>query len=116
MADTSLLRTAIEIDGRRVRLGLPAMLLQGLSAPATGATQAAVSQNVDPDAVISPIAGNLHAWKVADGDEVKEGDVIAVMEAMKMEMQVSAHKSGRITLAVQPGTAQALSAVIAHIR
>jgi acetyl-CoA/propionyl-CoA carboxylase biotin carboxyl carrier protein len=116
VADTSLLRTAIEIDGRRVQLGLPAMLLQGLSAPASGATQAAASQNVDPDAVISPIAGNLHAWKVADGDEVKEGDVIAVMEAMKMEMQVSAHKSGRITLAVQPGTAQVLSAVIAHIR
>ncbi|WP_419185612.1 acetyl/propionyl/methylcrotonyl-CoA carboxylase subunit alpha [Comamonas testosteroni] len=116
VADTSLLRTAIEIDGRRVQLGLPAMLLQGLSTPATGATQAAASQNVDPDAVISPIAGNLHAWKVADGDEVKEGDVIAVMEAMKMEMQVSAHKSGRITLAVQPGTAQVLSAVIAHIR
>jgi acetyl-CoA/propionyl-CoA carboxylase biotin carboxyl carrier protein len=50
-------------------------------------------QSVDPDAVISPIAGNLHAWKVADGDEVKEGDVIAVMEAMKMEMQVSAHRA-----------------------
>ncbi|UUC96200.1 ATP-grasp domain-containing protein [Comamonas sp. C11] len=116
VADTSLLRTAIEIDGRRVQLGLPAMLLQGLSAPTTGVAQAAAQQSVDPDAVISPIAGNLHAWKVADGDEVKEGDVIAVMEAMKMEMQVSAHKSGRVTLAAQAGTAQALSAVIAHIR
>jgi acetyl-CoA/propionyl-CoA carboxylase biotin carboxyl carrier protein len=73
-------------------------------------------QSVDPEAVISPIAGNLHAWKVADGDEVKEGDVIAVMEAMKMEMQVSAHKSGRVTLAAQAGSAQTLGAVIAHIR
>ncbi len=116
VADTSLLRTAIEIDGRRVQLGLPAMLLQGLSAPTTGVAQAAAQQSVDPDAVISPIAGNLHAWKVADGDEVKEGDVIAVMEAMKMEMQVSAHKGGRVTLAAQAGTAQTLSAVIAHIR
>ncbi|MEG0202063.1 MAG: acetyl-CoA carboxylase biotin carboxyl carrier protein subunit, partial [Comamonas sp.] len=50
------------------------------------------------------------------GDEVKEGDVIAVMEAMKMEMQVAAHQSGRITLAAQAGTAQALGAVLAHIR
>lgn len=116
VADTSLLRTALEIDGRRVQLGLPAMLLQGLSAPTTGVAQAAAQQSVDPDAVISPIAGNLHAWKVADGDEVKEGDVIAVMEAMKMEMQVSAHKGGRVTLAAQAGTAQTLSAVIAHIR
>ena len=115
VADTSLLRTAIEIDGRRVSLGLPAMLLQGLSAPTAVALQAA-QQSVDPDAVASPIAGNLHVWKVMDGDEVKEGDVIAVMEAMKMEMQVSAHRSGRITMAVQAGTAQTLGAVIAHIR
>lgn len=116
VADTSLLRTAIEIDGRRVQLGLPAMLLQGLSAPTTGVSQAVAQQSVDPEAVISPIAGNLHAWKVAYGDEVKEGDVIAVMEAMKMEMQVSAHKSGRVTLAAQAGSAQTLGAVIAHIR
>ena len=115
VADTSLLRTAIEIDGRRVSLGLPAMLLQGLSAPTAAVSQAA-QQSVDPDAVASPIAGNLHVWKVVDGDEVKEGDVIAVMEAMKMEMQVSAHRSGRITMAVQAGTAQMLGAVIAHIR
>lgn len=115
--DTSLVRTAIEIDGRRVQLGLPAMLLQGLASGA-GQTAAAApeSQAVDASAVQSPIAGNLHAWKVADGDEVKEGDVIAVMEAMKMEMQVSAHRGGRITLAAQAGTAQALGGVLAHIR
>jgi acetyl-CoA/propionyl-CoA carboxylase biotin carboxyl carrier protein len=116
VVDTSLVRTAMEIDGRRVQLGLPAMLLQGLSAPASAVAQPAAPQEVNPDAVSSPIAGNLHAWKVADGDAVQEGDVIAVMEAMKMEMQVSAHKSGRITLAAQPGTAQTLGAVIAHIR
>ena len=117
LADTSLLRTAIEIDGRRVTLGLPAVLLQGLAAGASGSASAVAEKEViDPAAVASPIAGNLHAWKVADGDEVKEGDVIAVMEAMKMEMQVSAHKAGRISLAAQAGTAQALGAVIAHIR
>ena len=116
VVDTSLVRTAMEIDGRRVQLGLPAMLLQGLSAPASAVAQPAAQQEVNPDAVSSPIAGNLHAWKVADGDAVQEGDVIAVMEAMKMEMQVAAHKSGRITLAAQPGTAQTLGAVIAHIR
>ena len=117
LADTSLLRTAIEIDGRRVTLGLPAVLLQGLSAGASdGATAAAEKETIDPGAVASPIAGNLHAWKVADGDEVKEGDAIAVMEAMKMEMQVSAHRGGRIQLAAQAGTAQTLGAVLAHIR
>ena len=117
LADISLLRTAIEIDGRRVQLGLPAVLLQGLAAGSGGVAAAASAQEtVDASAVLSPIAGNLHAWKVADGDEVKEGDVIAVMEAMKMEMQVAAHQSGRITLAAQAGTAQTLGAVIANIR
>ena len=117
LADASLLRTAIEIDGRRVTLGLPAVLLQGLAAGASGSASAVAEKEViDPAAVASPIAGNLHAWKVADGDEVKEGDVIAVMEAMKMEMQVSAHKAGRISLVAQAGSAQSLGAVIAHIR
>ncbi|MEG0677985.1 MAG: biotin/lipoyl-containing protein, partial [Comamonas sp.] len=117
MVDTSLVRTAIEIDGRRVQLGLPAMLLQGLATGSGGVAASAPAQEaLDPSAVASPIAGNLHAWKVADGDEVKEGDVIAVMEAMKMEMQVAAHQSGRITLSAQAGTAQALGAVLAHIR
>ena len=117
LVDTSLVRTAIEIDGRRVQLGLPAVLLQGLANGSGAAAVATPTQAVqEPDAVTSPIAGNLHVWKVADGDQVKEGDVIAVMEAMKMEMQVSAHQSGRITLTAAAGTAQALGAVLAHIR
>jgi len=117
LPDASLVRTAIEMDGRRVQLGLPAVLLQGLAAGGGGAVAvSSAPEAVDAAAVQSPIAGNLHAWKVADGDAVQEGDVIAVMEAMKMEMQVSAHCSGRITLAAAAGTAQTLGAVIAHIR
>ena len=66
-------------------------------------------------AVTPPIAGSLHAGKVAGGGTVQEGDVIAVMEAMKMEMQVTAHRAGRVALAAAAGTAQALGAVIARI-
>ncbi len=39
----------------------------------------------DPAVLSAPIAGTLQAWKVADGDTVEKGDLIAVMEAMKME-------------------------------
>ena len=114
--DSSLLRTAIEIDGRRVLLGLPTVLLQGLAnASGTSALVSAHEAVVDASAVASPIAGNLLSWNVADGDTVQAGDVIAVMEAMKMEMQVTAHRSGRITLAAAAGTAQALGGVIARI-
>ena len=119
LVDTTLTRTAIEIDGKRVLLGLPAMLLQGLSAAAPGtagnAPTAPAAAVADPNVVESPIAGNLHAWKVEDGATVKEGDVIAVMEAMKMEMQVTAHKSGTIALLAKAGTAQTLGAALARI-
>jgi acetyl-CoA/propionyl-CoA carboxylase biotin carboxyl carrier protein len=55
------------------------------------------------------------SWKVADGSTVQLGEVIAVMEAMKMEMQVSAHCAGRITLQAQQGSYQLLDAVLARI-
>ncbi len=117
VADATLTRTAIEIDGKRVQLGLPAALLQGLAAaPGAGAnTAASAAPETDPQIVESPIAGNLHAWKVQDGASVTEGDVIAVMEAMKMEMQVTAHRSGKITLLAQAGAAQTLGAALARI-
>ena len=117
LQDTSVTRTAIEIDGKRVQLGLPAVLLQALSAAPGAGNAAAIgaAPAVDPSVVESPIAGNLHAWKVQDGDTVTEGDVIAVMEAMKMEMQVTAHQSGKITLIEKAGTAQTLGAALARI-
>ena len=114
--DASLLRCAIEIDGRRMQLGLPAALLQGL-AGASGAASAATPAEAEADAasVAAPIAGNLHAWKVQDGAAVQAGDVIAIMEAMKMEMQVTAHRAGRIALQAAAGSHQAAGACIARI-
>ncbi len=114
--DAALVRCAIEIDGRRMQLGLPAALLQGLaSAGGAAAAAPAAQESADEAAVASPIAGNLHAWKVGEGDAVQEGDVIAVMEAMKMEMQVTAHRAGRITLQAAAGSYQAAGACIARI-
>ncbi|MFT4266681.1 MAG: biotin/lipoyl-binding protein, partial [Xenophilus sp.] len=106
-----------EIDGRRVRLGLPALLLRGLAAGA-GAPGLPVSEAqapADPSAVAAPIAGTLHAWKVEEGAEVAEGELIAVMEAMKMEMQVHAHRAGRIRLKAAAGSYVAAGAALAAI-
>ncbi|MDF3837945.1 biotin carboxylase N-terminal domain-containing protein [Cupriavidus basilensis] len=111
--DNSLLRTVIEIDGRRVRLGLPAQLIRGLAdAPAAAATEAATTSEAD---LLAPIAGTVHAWKVEAGAMVEEGELVAVMEAMKMEMQVHAHRAGRITLHAAAGSAVAAGAPIATI-
>ena len=46
------------------------------------------------DAIVSPMQGTVLAVEVADGDEVEAGQVICVVEAMKMENEVHAHRSG----------------------
>ena len=118
LPDTALVRTAIEIDGRRVALGLPALLLQGLQAvPGAQAAGAQVAPSSAPDegAVPAPVAGTVQAWKVAEGDTVAEGDLVAVMEAMKMEMQVTAPRAGRIAGLVAVGSYQAAGAPLARI-
>lgn len=116
LPDTALLRTAIEVDGKRMALGLPAVLLSGLSAAAgTPGIAAADAPAVDAAAVAAPVSGTLQGWKVADGDEVAPGAVVAVMEAMKMEMQVVAHRAGRIAFSVAAGGYVAAGATLATI-
>ena len=104
-ADPGVLRTFVEIDGKRHQMGLPAALLAGISlngaAPATDATAPAAA--VDDIAVITPVAGNLHAWVIEDGAQVQAGQVIAVMEAMKMETSILAPCAGTLRIAEQPG-------------
>ncbi|MGX5721775.1 acetyl/propionyl/methylcrotonyl-CoA carboxylase subunit alpha [Shinella zoogloeoides] len=103
VADPSLVRTHLEIDGKRVSLALPSLLLAGLGAAGQGtASAASVGRPVD-DGIAAPVSGTLQAFKIADGATVAEGDLVAVMEAMKMETQVLAPKSGRLRLRVKEG-------------
>ena len=111
----ALQRTAIELDGKRVHLGLPAMLLRGLAAGGTPAPQDDAPVAEDPTAVLAPISGTLQAWKAEEGAEVAEGDLLAVMEAMKMETQVLAHRAGRVTRLAELGSTVAGGAVMARI-
>jgi acetyl-CoA/propionyl-CoA carboxylase biotin carboxyl carrier protein len=56
------------------------------------------------DAVVSPMQGTVLAVEVANGDEVEAGQVLCIVEAMKMENEVLAHRAGRVTeLSVAPG-------------
>ncbi|MEE2861654.1 MAG: biotin carboxylase N-terminal domain-containing protein [Pseudomonadota bacterium] len=89
--DMPLLRVPIEIDGRRHMLALPPGILA--APPPTQPEKAETSA----DEVSAPVSGTLSLWKAADGAEVQAGDVIAVVEAMKMETTVTAPRSGRLT-------------------
>ena len=120
LGHASLHRTAVEIDGRRVSLGLPAELLRGLQSagaaagPAT-AGMAGASAPASAHSVAAPIAGTLQSWNAEDGATVKQGDRIATMEAMKMEMQVLAHRDGVLKHQAAAGKAVAAGSEIARI-
>src|SRR3954447_1000894 len=58
------------------------------------------------DAVVTPMQGTVLAVEVAEGDEVQPGQVICIVEAMKMENEIAAHRAGVVTeLSVEPGQA-----------
>ncbi|MEJ7138461.1 acetyl/propionyl/methylcrotonyl-CoA carboxylase subunit alpha [Amphibiibacter pelophylacis] len=113
----ALERTEIEIDGRRVRLGLPGALLARLGqlAPTGAAASASTPGAGSDDAVSAPMAGRLLAWRVGEGDSVAEGQPIATLEAMKMEMQVVAPRAGRIACVAAAGVEVAAGQVLARI-
>jgi len=101
--DAGMVRTHIEIDGRRVSLALPALLLAGLGAAGEGRAPAPASGIAAQDAIPAPVSGTLQAFRIADGATVAAGDLVAVMEAMKMETQILAPKAGRLRFRVKEG-------------
>jgi acetyl-CoA/propionyl-CoA carboxylase, biotin carboxylase, biotin carboxyl carrier protein len=65
------------------------------------------------DAVVSPMQGTVLAVEVVEGDEVRAGQVICVVEAMKMENEITAHREGVVSgLTVSPGEAVKTGQVI----
>lgn len=101
----------VEVDGKRMEVSLPADFVVRGSRPAkvrkprprTFASNAGSSAS--GDTIIAPMQGTVVKVAVEEGQVVKEGDLVIVLEAMKMENTVLAHQSGTITqLSVEPGT------------
>lgn len=67
------------------------------SAPsAAPAAPASAPASAGANAVVAPMPGNINAVKVTSGQQVKKGDVLVVLEAMKMENDIFAEKDGKI--------------------
>ena len=98
-----MLLSYIEIDGKLHRLGLPAGMF-AQNPTMTSQDQPATETAVSAEHLLAPINGVISAWKVENGEQVAEGQVVAIMEAMKMEVPVLAHQSGVIQLTALQGT------------
>jgi len=125
--EEALARTyKVEVDGR-----LHSVKVIGAAAPAGGNPGRAAALRRPPrreraagggaaagatDVLVSPIQGTVLKVPVKKGDEVEEGTLICVVEAMKMENEITAHRAGKVSeLAVTEGGSVAAGDTIARI-
>lgn len=104
----------IEIDGKLHRLGLPAGMF-AQNQQMTSSTEAISETDFHPEDLLAPMNGVITSWTVNNQEEVKEGDAIAIMEAMKMEVPVLAHRSGVIQIVVKQNENCLVDQMIAKI-
>jgi acetyl-CoA/propionyl-CoA carboxylase, biotin carboxylase, biotin carboxyl carrier protein len=124
-------KVVVEVSGRRLEVSLPGDLalrngeIAGASAsnvirkkpkPRKRGSHAGAG-SASGDAVTAPMQGTVVKVAVEEGQEVSTGDLVVVLEAMKMENPVTAHKDGTITgLAVEAGAAITQGTVLAEIK
>jgi acetyl-CoA/propionyl-CoA carboxylase biotin carboxyl carrier protein len=94
----------VEVGGKRLEVVLPEGFGAATAAPAAGGGKkrkrtpsGAGSTAAGGDALTSPMQGTIVKVTVSDGDTVEAGDPVVVLEAMKMEQPLNAHKAGTIT-------------------
>ena len=117
-------RVTVEVGGRRLDVVLPA----GIGSPAGGGAAASGAKKpkraakkagaaASGDSVASPMQGTIVKVVVEEGQEVAEGDTIVVLEAMKMEQPLKAHKAGTVTgLSAEVGATVTNGAVICELK
>ena len=103
-------------------MSLPAGLATGGAAPAAAAKPrkrggGSGGSAASGDSLTSPMQGTLVKVAVDDGQSVEAGDLVVVLEAMKMEQPVNAHKAGTIAaLSAQVGSTVTAGAVLCEIK
>ncbi|OUJ23912.1 acetyl/propionyl/methylcrotonyl-CoA carboxylase subunit alpha [Corynebacterium kefirresidentii] len=116
-AEPSQIHT-VEIDGRRIEVALPASFgINGAPRKKKKRKGSGAKAAVSGDAVTSPMQGTVIKVNVEEGQEIAEGEVLLVLEAMKMENPVKAHKAGTVTgLAVEAGASTTKGSVLLEIK
>ena len=90
----------VEVEGRRLRVGVPAGIFQSgekaLTKPPKRANHGSARATDSGDVISSPMQATVVKIAVQPGDSVVTGDLICVLEAMKMEQPIQAHRDGTI--------------------
>jgi len=100
--------SSVEVDGRlyEVKALIPEPPFAELARRRRERTGRGAHRGAAKDAVVTPMQGTVLAVEVAEGDEVRAGQVICIVEAMKMENEITAHRDGVVTeLSIEPGQA-----------
>jgi len=112
----------VEVNGKRLEVSLPD-LSGGAKPAAKPAVKTRKSRSARSaakgggDELTSPMQGTIVKVAASDGDTVAEGDLILVLEAMKMEQPITAHKAGKVSgLSAKPGDTVTSGAVLATIK
>ncbi|MGA8847382.1 MAG: biotin carboxylase N-terminal domain-containing protein [Nocardioides sp.] len=113
----------VEVGGKRVEVVIPAGL-GGLSSGPAGAAKKTkraggkkAGAKASGDSVTSPMQGTVVKVTVEEGQEVAEGETIVVIEAMKMEQPLKAHKAGTVTgLAAEVGATVTSGQVVCELK
>ena len=112
----------VEVGGKRVEVTLPAGLGASAGAPAGAAPKKRkagkkAGSGATGDSLVAPMQGTIVKVEVAEGQEVAEGDLIVVLEAMKMEQPLTAHKAGTIEkLTAEVGSTVPTGTVLCEIK
>ncbi|MGO1255335.1 MAG: acetyl/propionyl/methylcrotonyl-CoA carboxylase subunit alpha [Microbacterium gubbeenense] len=94
----------VEVNGKRVEVSLPDRITQpaSIGRPVTAPPSrrshqsTGISSGASGDALKSPMQATVVKLAVEEGQEVVKGDLVVVLEAMKMEQPLTAHKDGRV--------------------
>ncbi|TDO88163.1 acetyl/propionyl/methylcrotonyl-CoA carboxylase subunit alpha [Enemella evansiae] len=112
----------VEVNGKRIEVKLPATLGSLSGGGGGGAkkprrrSSSGQAKAASSTSLTSPMQGTIVKVAVAEGDEVAEGDTVVVLEAMKMEQPLTAHRSGKISaLNAEVGATVSAGAVICEI-
>ena len=112
----------VEVDGKRLAVTLPAGLGASARPASNGAAkpgrkrERATVGGASGDAVAAPMQGTVVKVAVEEGQAVQAGDLIVVLEAMKMEQPLTAHKAGTVTgLEAAVGTTVPTGTVLCQI-